>query len=81
MAVGQTYRLSVVGSALDQTIVNTFHFLQTGTPGGGALACRRHSFQVDGRPDRLAQPDLRRHAAIILLGEGTGGSQHRRPTR
>lgn len=35
MAVGQTYRLSVVGSALDQTIVNTFHFLQTGTPGGG----------------------------------------------
>lgn len=35
MAIGQTYRLSVVGSALDQTIVNTFHFLQTGTPGGG----------------------------------------------
>lgn len=35
MAVGQVYRLSVVGGALDQTIVNTFHFLQTGTPGGG----------------------------------------------
>jgi len=35
MAVGQVYRLSVVGSALDQTIVNTFHFLQSGSVGGG----------------------------------------------
>lgn len=34
MAVGDVYRLSVVGAASDQTIVNTFHYLQTSTYSG-----------------------------------------------
>lgn len=35
MAIGSVYRLSVVGDAGNQTIVNTFHFLQTDEfPGG-----------------------------------------------
>lgn len=50
MAIGDTYRLSVVGSALDQTIVNTFHFLQTGTPGGGRTPAQDIVFRWTAGP-------------------------------
>lgn len=50
MAIGQVYRLSVVGSALDQSIVNTFHFLQTGTPGGGRTPAQDIIFRWTAGP-------------------------------
>lgn len=50
MAIGQTYRLSVVGSALDQTIVNTFHFLQTGSPSGGRTPAQEILFRWTAGP-------------------------------
>lgn len=74
MAIGQTYRLSVVGSALDQTIVNTFHFLQTGTPGGGRTPAQEILFRwtagPSGSPNQnyaLVLPSLYRGNELVVM--------------
>lgn len=48
MAVGNTYRLSIVGSYQDQTIVNTLHFLQSATIGGGVETPDEIIFRFSG---------------------------------
>lgn len=50
MAVGDVYRLSVVGTALDQTIVNTFHFLQTASLPSGQTTPTEILFRWQGGP-------------------------------
>lgn len=50
MAVGDFYRLSIVGNALDQTIVNTLHFQQTATIGGGVSTPAEILFRFAGGP-------------------------------
>lgn len=50
MAVGDVYRLSMVGTHLDQTIVNTLHFLQTAPIPGGVTTPNEILFRWSGGP-------------------------------